>query len=37
MSQLPKLKVDEILLEGDLTTKRHIIVEGPTDRRIFRV
>lgn len=36
MSEVPRLNLDELLLEISLTTKRHIIVEGPTDRRFFR-
>jgi hypothetical protein len=36
MNDLPRIKVEELLLEVSLTSKRHILVEGASDDRFFR-
>lgn len=36
MTDLPRMRLDELLLEARLTSKRHIVVEGPSDDRFFR-
>lgn len=35
MSEVPRLKLDELLLEVEFTSKRYLLVEGPTDKRFF--
>ncbi|MBN8423114.1 hypothetical protein JF531_01090 [Microbacterium esteraromaticum] len=32
MTEIPRLRLEELLIEAELTNKRHIIVEGPTDK-----
>ncbi|AUI51118.1 hypothetical protein [Arthrobacter crystallopoietes] len=36
MNDIPRIRVDELLLEVSLTSKRHIVVEGASDDRFFR-
>jgi hypothetical protein len=36
MNDLPRIKLDELLLEVSLTSRRHIVVEGASDDRFFR-
>jgi hypothetical protein len=36
VNDLPRIKVDELLLEVSLTSRRHIVVEGASDDRFFR-